>query len=93
MKCDDPLADKEYITPPDLNGQKLIISSQNFVENEIAGWLGPQPPDFKIAATYNLAFNAVLMAEAGIGSVLCLEGAVNSHADHRYPFPEVRQSG
>lgn len=39
MKKDSNLANKDFITPKDLMNQPIIISNQEMVKNNIAGWL------------------------------------------------------
>ncbi len=73
MRKDDPLAEKETIKPSDLKKLPLIISNQAMVENEISGWSGKRYNKLNIIATYNLLYNAALMAEENIGYVVCID--------------------
>lgn len=77
MRRDSPLAEKQRITPDDLNGVPLIVSRQALDGSELTDWLrsGKGEPD--IAATYNLVFNASLMVDEGIGAALCLDKIIN----------------
>ena len=62
VREDDPLASLEHVTPADLAGRSLILSEQ-------AG---------REMATYNLLYNAALLARRGIGVVVSLEGIVET---------------
>lgn len=72
MRKDSELAGRSEITPDDLRGKPLIISSQEIVKNEIAGWIGGNHRALDVVATYTLVYNAKLMAEEGVGYVLTL---------------------
>jgi len=73
MRKDDPLAENKTIKPSDIANLPLIISNQAMVENEISGWLGNNYNKLNIIATYNLLYNATLMAEENIGYVVCID--------------------
>ena len=79
MRRDFPLAEKQSIRPEDLSGVPLICSRQMLDNNEMSGWLGRDFRELNIAATYNLVFNAALMAEEGVGAVLTIEGLGGVH--------------
>ncbi len=85
VKDDDPLAEKEYITPDDLKGLPILISKQALDNREFAGWFKKGVDNLNVAGTYNLVYNASLMVKAGIGAMLCLEGLV-SEADRGLKF-------
>lgn len=40
---------------------------------ELRGWFGSNYDSLEIAGTYNLLYNAAVMAEHGVGAVLCME--------------------
>jgi len=73
MRKDDSLAKNKTIKPSDLKNLPLIISNQAMVENEISGWSGKKYNKLNIIATYNLLYNATLMAEENIGYVVCID--------------------
>jgi len=70
---DHPLAKKEFVTPQDFFHLSLIMSQQELMHDDFASWLGFDPQKLSIVATFNLTYNAFLMAEENIGCVLCLE--------------------
>lgn len=78
MRSDDPLSSKPFIRPQDLEDEPLLLSRQAFDRNELAGWFGSIRP--QIVATFNLLYNAALLAEAGVGRVLALDGIIRSDA-------------
>jgi DNA-binding transcriptional LysR family regulator len=67
MRKDSPLAQREVITPADLQGVPLLASSrrQNNFLPEFAAWLGTDAEKLDIVATFNLLYNASLMVESG----------------------------
>lgn len=79
MRADSPLADKEYIEPEDLRDLPLIVSRQSLTSRDIPKWLGRDFDKLNIAATYNLLYNASLMADEGLGYVLCLDKIIRTN--------------
>ena len=78
MRRDSPLAEKGAITPEDLWDQPLILSRQASAEDSaVATWLNKDLSKLNIVATYNLVFNASLMADEGLGYVLGLDKLIN----------------
>lgn len=69
-----PLAKKSVVSPVDLEGLPLLISSQSFVDNQLAEWLGKNLEHFQIIGTYNLLYNASLLVKENIGCALCIDG-------------------
>lgn len=90
MRKDSELAKLSSITPEDLRNQPLIISSQEMVKNELAGWLGGNQRALNIVATYNLFFNAMLMAEQKVGYVLTLEQLFQETAESLLCFKPLK---
>lgn len=76
MCRDHPLAEKESISPKDLQGIPLIASRQSIAHNELSGWLGREYESLNIITTYNLLYNASLMVEENVGCALCLDGII-----------------
>lgn len=90
MRKDSELAKLDEITPQDLHNKPLIISNQELVKNEIAGWIGGNQRAFNIVATFNLFFNAKLMVEENIGYVLTLENLFNESDDSAVCFRPLK---
>lgn len=72
MRRDDPLATRDRIAPEDLIGKPIILSQQ--AGNEMSRWFKRDLEDLDVVATYNLLYNAALLARGGVGYVLGLEG-------------------
>lgn len=85
MRKDSALAEKEYITVDDLADEPLIISRQALHKKEINKWFDNRADNLNIIATYNLAYNASLMAEENLGYVLTLDKLINT-ADSNLKF-------
>jgi DNA-binding transcriptional LysR family regulator len=96
MRKDSPLAQKEVITPADLQGVPLLASSrrQNNFLPEFAAWLGTDAEKLDIVATFNLLYNAALMVESGLGYAVCINNLANTSAESplrfRPLYPEIR---
>ncbi|QWU18001.1 DNA-binding transcriptional regulator, LysR family [Paenibacillus sophorae] len=89
-----PLAQKEHVTPKDLIGVPLFISSRLVVQNEIANWFGDEYDHLHFAATYNLISNIVNLVENGMGTAICIEGILamkdSNHLCFRPFYPELK---
>ncbi|CAH0321032.1 LysR family transcriptional regulator [Priestia megaterium] len=82
MKKDSSLAIKESIQAADLVNVPLICSrqavKQTFSKNEFADWFGEDFHKLNIVTTYNLAYNAAIMVEEGVGYAITLDKIVNT---------------
>ncbi|USF28076.1 HTH-type transcriptional regulator CynR [Firmicutes bacterium ASF500] len=68
-----PLALNDHIGPSDLAHTPLLIAKRNMVREGLRGWFGNSFDSLEIAGTYNLLYNAAVLAEHGVGAVLCME--------------------
>ena len=82
IRKDNSLSKKKYIIKDDLKNIPLIISKQTNVDNFLAEGLGENIDNFNIVATFNLLYNASLMAKQNIGNVLCLDGIINTNSSN-----------
>lgn len=90
MRADSPLADKEYIEPEDLRDLPLIVSRQSLTSRDIPKWLGRDFDDLNVVATYNLLYNASLMADEGLGYVLCLDKIIRTNEGKTLTFRPLK---
>lgn len=77
---DGPLGKKEAVTCDDLVGEPLIVSSQSIravPDNNVIEWFGKRLKDMRFVADFNLPFNAAVLAEEGIGSLITWDGLVD----------------
>lgn len=90
MRKDSPLALKESIQAADLLNVPLICSrqamKQTFSKNEFADWFGEDFHKLNIVTTYNLAYNAAIMAEEGVGYAITLDKIVNTSTNSNLCF-------
>lgn len=84
MRRDDPLAQAQSIHVNDLVGLPLVLSRQ--ADRAIQSWFGDQLPHLDVVATYNLLFNATLLARRGVGYVVCLDGIVETSEESGLAF-------
>ncbi|MBE2974328.1 LysR family transcriptional regulator [Priestia megaterium] len=82
MRKDSSFALKESIQAADLLNVPLICSrqamKQTFSKNEFADWFGEDFHKLNIVTTYNLAYNAAIMVEEGVGYAITLDKIVNT---------------
>lgn len=94
MRKDDVLAKKKYIVPDDIKEQPLIFSRQalknNDEKNIFSKWFGVNVDNLNIPITYNLIFNAALMAKKGLGYVMCLNNLANTSLDSDLCFRPLK---
>lgn len=86
LRKDHPLAIQTGINPGHLAGVPLICSAQDLSINEIIGWAGQLEPPLNIIGTYTLLYNAAIMAEEGVGAVLCLDGIADTSSKSNICF-------
>ncbi|WP_102275547.1 LysR family transcriptional regulator [Cytobacillus massiliigabonensis] len=90
MRKDSPLAFKKSIQSVDLLNVPLICSrqamKQTFSKNEFADWFGENFDKLDIVTTFNLAYNAAIMVEEGIGYAITLDKIVNTSSDSNLCF-------
>ena len=86
LRRDCPLAKKETIRMEELSGAPLIIPNQSFNSKKAASDFAPISSAGEPAATYNLLYNAGLMALAGMGNVLCIDLYGNASDDSPLVF-------
>ena len=76
LRRDDPLAAKEFFTVEDLQNLPLILSREAMRE-EYPKWFGESFEKFHIVATYNLLYNAAIMAREGLGYPISIDKLIN----------------
>lgn len=97
---DSALAEKSHIEASDLLNIPLICSRQalntSHSKNEFANWLGEHSDQLNIVCTYNLAYNAAIMVNEGVGHAIVIDKIVNtSHESNLIfiPFKPELKSG
>lgn len=90
MRKDNPLASKKVIELADLVKEPLLASRQMSPkyskDSGFLDWFGDNFEKLNITATYNLAYNAVKMVEAGIGSAVTLDKLANTSTESNICF-------
>lgn len=89
MRRDSELASKESVSVKDLYGKPLIVSRAN----GLSLFSGAQARKLRVAATYNLLYNASLMVEDGIGYAVSFDKLVDTSDSSKLCFrplvPEI----
>lgn len=82
VRRDHPLAAKEAVAAEDLAPYPLLLSRQVLESraegNALMDWFGSLRSGLQIAGTYNLCYNAAVMARQGVGCVVSLDGLANT---------------
>ncbi|WP_455136229.1 LysR family transcriptional regulator [Thermophilibacter sp.] len=91
VREDDPLAALDAVGPDDLAPRPLVLSEQ--AGREMNTWFRRDLDGLDVVATYNLLYNAALLARRGVGCVVSLEGIVDTSEGSGLAFlplePEV----
>ncbi len=82
MRRDSPLAQKETIAPEDLWNEPLIVSYGVLDSPQFFKSMKKTREELNIIATYNLAYNASIMAKMGMGYVLVLNKIINTEGSN-----------
>ena len=90
MRRDCPLAQRESISPRDLQNMPLIVSRQAVDGSELTQWLKNGSEQLNIVSTYNLVYNASLMVDEGLGVALCLDKIINVSGDSSLCFRPLK---
>lgn len=90
MRKDSPLALKTAIQAADLLNLPLICSRQamqkTYSKNAVADWFGEDFEKLNVVTTYNLAYNAAIMVDEGVGYGITLDKIVNTSSDSSLCF-------
>lgn len=94
MHKDSPLAKKDIISPKDLWDKPLIVSQSVLDSPQFYKNMKRKKGELNIIATYNLAYNASVMAKLGMGYVLVLDKIINTEGSSLCfrplkPFPAI----
>lgn len=76
VREDDALASRSAVTPDDLADRALVLSEQ--ADRALGAWFRRDLGELDVVATYNLLYNAALLARRGVGCVVSLEGIVDT---------------
>lgn len=76
MKPNDPLREKEFLTPKDLANLPLIMPRRIKVQNELASWFGDYYKGLNIKFISNLSTNSAIMVSEGLAYSVVIEGAI-----------------
>lgn len=86
VRSDDPLAQKESITPYDIKGCELLFSHQAQAHGEFSEWLGFRADTLNITGTHNLAYNASVMVREGLGVLITIDGIIDTSQNSGLKF-------
>ena len=76
LPASSPLAQKTAVTAADLKGQPLIGNMRATIQRELASWLNNDVDRLELHFCHDLAANAVVMVEHGLGCLLTPEQTI-----------------
>lgn len=85
MRKDSPLASREAIRMEELLDLPLITSRQG-IREDLPKWLADKLEKLNIVATFNLSYNAGILAREGLGYVITFDKIINTGADSELCF-------
>ncbi len=86
MRKDSPLARKEHVTPEDLWDAPIIRSRHSLGKSAVTDWFRKSSEELNIVATYDLLYNASLLAKEGMGYAVGLEHILNTSGESELCF-------
>lgn len=86
MCKDSPLAARDAIRAEDLREVPLIYSRPDLGGGQLSSWFKADYGKLNLVTSYNLLFNASLLAEAGAGYVLCIDNILNTTGESNLCF-------
>lgn len=78
MQQSSPLAQKDAIEPADMRDKSILASRQMLDSNVLSGWLGINPHELNIVATFNLINSPAMMIERGMGYAFTFSNLINT---------------
>lgn len=66
---------KKTLSYEEIIERTLILPRRYIILSEISSWFKVPESKFKVISYHNLASNALIMVEKGLGSLLCIEGS------------------
>lgn len=85
MRKDSPLAAKESVQMEELLNLPIITSRQG-IREDLPKWFTEKLDQLNIVATFNLAYNAGILAREGLGYVITFDRLINTDADSELCF-------
>lgn len=85
MRKDSPLAAKESVQMEELLNLPIITSRQG-IREDLPKWFTEKLDQLNIVATFNLAYNAGILAREGLGYVITFDRLINTGADSELCF-------
>lgn len=70
-----PLSRQSTITIDQLATKPVIIPQRSLIHDELNDWLESATSSLVVKGTANLLTNATYLAQAGVGNLICIEGA------------------
>ena len=94
-KSDNPLCEKGYVEPGDLEKEVLMMTSQRMFDSVLAGWYGTDLSGLTFAGHFNLVYNEAIAIEEGLGSALTLDRLITEKNNPNLRFlplyPEISE--
>lgn len=85
MRKDSPLAVKEAVKMEELLNLPIITSRQG-IREDLPKWFTEKLDQLNIVATFNLAYNAGILAREGLGYVITFDKIINTGPDSELCF-------
>lgn len=85
MRKDSPLAAKKAVRMEELLDLPIITSRQG-IREDLPKWFTEKLDQLNIVATFNLAYNAGILAREGLGYVITFDKIINTGADSELCF-------
>lgn len=89
MRPDDPLNEKEYITPEDLLNRSMIFTKRKEIKGLIDEWFGKYLDNVEVFATHNMTTNAAILVEEGLGYAIVIKGSIHFYDQNKLTYKRL----
>lgn len=86
MPANSSLAQKTAIKPADIRDKPILASRQLLDSNVLSGWLGLNPHELNLVATFNLINSPAMMIERGMGYAFTFSNLINTTGESNLCF-------
>ena len=90
---DSPLAQKEAVTPEDLENIPLVTNVRESVQQSLGRWFGESYARVQIMAAGTLLYNSAQLARSGMGAALAIRLDCDYHGLKFLPFSPAMTNG
>lgn len=90
MNKNSPLAKREYVTPKDMVGKKILFAEQQNKSNILSGWFGKDMKNIESVGSFNLIRTPAMLIEESDLYLFCFDKLLNTTGDSNLCFKPLK---